>query len=126
MSSPTQATSTSSTLEPASVYLPPGLLYAGAAPAAVTTVLGSCVAVCLFDPAARAGGLNHYLLPFWNGEGLASPKYANIALPKLLEKLLKIGCRRQPIASSFSRSLGRAMFAYFGDASPSPFQKGSR
>jgi len=95
MSLPTRATNSSSTLETAAFYLPPGLLYAGAAPAAVTTVLGSCVAVCLFDPAARAGGLNHYLLPFWNGEGLASPKYANIALPKLLEKLLKIGCRRQ-------------------------------
>lgn len=95
MSSPTRATSSSSTHEPTAVYLPPGLLYAAAAPAAVTTVLGSCVAVCLFDPVARAGGLNHYLLPYWNGEGLASPKYANIALPKLVEKMLELGCRRQ-------------------------------
>lgn len=92
---PTRATSSSSTLEPASVYLPPGLLYAAATPVAVTTVLGSCVAVCLFDPLLRAGGINHYLLPYWNGDGLASPKYANIALPKLLEKLLEFGCRRQ-------------------------------
>jgi len=95
MSSPTRATSSISTNEPLAVYLPPGLLYAAAVPAAVTTVLGSCVAVCLFDPAAAAGGLNHYLLPYWNGEGLASPKYANIALPKLLEKMLALGCRRQ-------------------------------
>ena len=90
-----QATNSSLTLEPTAVYLPPGLLFAAATPAAVTTVLGSCVAVCLFDPAARAGGINHYLLPFWNGEGLASPKYANIALPKLLDKMLELGCRRQ-------------------------------
>jgi chemotaxis protein CheD len=95
MSSPTRATSTISTNEPLAVYLPPGLLYAAATPAAVTTVLGSCVAVCLFDAAAGVGGLNHYLLPYWNGEGLASPKYANIALPKLLEKLLALGSRRQ-------------------------------
>lgn len=95
MSLPMRATSSSSTLEPASVYLPPGLLYAAATPGAVTTVLGSCVAVCLFDPQLRAGGINHYLLPLWNGEGLASPKYANIALPKLLEKMLELGCRRQ-------------------------------
>lgn len=27
------------------------------------TLLGSCVAVCLFDPAARIGGMNHILLP---------------------------------------------------------------
>ena len=95
MSSPMQATSSSSTLEPAAVYLPPGLLYAAATPGAVTTVLGSCVAVCLFDHTRRAGGINHFLLPYWNGDGLASPKYANIALPKLLEKMIELGCRRQ-------------------------------
>lgn len=27
-----------------------------------TTVLGSCVATCLFDPEARVGGMNHFLL----------------------------------------------------------------
>jgi len=92
---PKQATSFTSSHEPVVVYLPPGLLYAAATPVAVTTVLGSCVAVCLFDAAAGAGGINHYLLPFWDGEGLASPKYANIALPKLIEKLFALGCRRQ-------------------------------
>lgn len=29
----------------------------------LTTVLGSCVATCLFDPEARVGGMNHFLLP---------------------------------------------------------------
>jgi chemotaxis protein CheD len=28
-----------------------------------TTVLGSCVAVCLHDPVAQVGGMNHFLLP---------------------------------------------------------------
>ena len=27
-----------------------------------TTVLGSCIAACLFDPDARLGGMNHFLL----------------------------------------------------------------
>jgi chemotaxis protein CheD len=100
------------THEPTAVYLPPGLLYASASPAAVTTVLGSCVAVCLFDPTVRAGGINHYLLPFWNGDGLASPKYANIALPKLLEKLLQIGCRRQYLRAKLFG--GGAVFQHVG------------
>lgn len=112
MSSPTPATNSSSTLEAAAVYLPPGLLYAAAVPAAVTTVLGSCVAVCLFDPALRAGGINHYLLPYWNGEGLASPKYANIALPRLLERLLEIGCRRQNLRAKLFG--GGAVFKQIG------------
>jgi chemotaxis protein CheD len=88
-----RATSTSSTHDPAAVFLPPGSLHADRAPSTVTTVLGSCVAVCLFDPVTRAGGINHYLLPYWNGDGLASPKYANIALPRLIERLQGLGCR---------------------------------
>ena len=60
----------------------------------VTTVLGSCVSVCLWDPVARVGGINHYLLPLWNGDGLRTPKYGNIAIPMLVEKLLEAGCSR--------------------------------
>lgn len=29
----------------------------------LTTILGSCVATCLFDPVAKIGGMNHFLLP---------------------------------------------------------------
>jgi chemotaxis protein CheD len=29
----------------------------------ISTLLGSCVAVCLFDPDLRLGGMNHFLLP---------------------------------------------------------------
>ncbi|MCX7176747.1 MAG: chemotaxis protein CheD [Proteobacteria bacterium] len=29
----------------------------------IATLLGSCVAVCLFDPKLRFGGLNHFMLP---------------------------------------------------------------
>lgn len=29
----------------------------------IATLLGSCVAVCLYDPQLRIGGLNHFMLP---------------------------------------------------------------
>lgn len=29
----------------------------------IATLLGSCVAVCLYDPQLRLGGLNHFMLP---------------------------------------------------------------
>jgi chemotaxis protein CheD len=29
----------------------------------IATLLGSCVAVCLWDPKLRVGGLNHFMLP---------------------------------------------------------------
>lgn len=76
-------------------FLFPGTLFADAGEYLISTVLGSCVAVCLWDQVARKGGMNHFMLPLWNGEGLATPKYGNIAMEKLLEKVLSIGCRRE-------------------------------
>jgi len=76
-------------------YLYPSALFAEKTPFMVDTVLGSCVAVCLFDQHLKIGGINHYMLPFWNGNGLASPKYGNIATEKLVEKMLRNGASIQ-------------------------------
>lgn len=57
----------------------------------VTTILGSCVSVCLWDSELKIGGINHYMLPLWNGNGLQTPKYGNIAIAKLVQKLRSMG-----------------------------------
>ncbi len=75
-------------------YLFPAELFAEAQPHVVSTVLGSCVAVCLYDTKLQIGGINHYMLPLWNGTGLASPKYGNIAIIKLLERMEKLGSNK--------------------------------
>lgn len=72
-------------------YLMAGNLFVPEETHLVTTVLGSCVSVCLWDSVQHIGGINHYMLPFWNGEGLASPKYGNIAITKLIERLQDLG-----------------------------------
>lgn len=72
-------------------YLYPSALFAERERYMVDTILGSCVAVCLFDNVKKIGGINHYMLPLWNGNGLASPKFGNIATEKLIEKMLKNG-----------------------------------
>lgn len=76
-------------------FLFPGTIFAEPIEYQISTVLGSCVAVCLWDKVARKGGMNHFMLPLWNGEGLVTPKYGNIAMEKLLRKLLFIGCHRE-------------------------------
>ncbi len=48
---------------PETVYLLPGEARVAMSPARLTTILGSCVAVCLFDRRLRIGGMNHFLLP---------------------------------------------------------------
>jgi chemotaxis protein CheD len=80
-------------------FLYPAALFASKTPHMVTTILGSCVAVCMHDPILRIGGINHYMLPLWNGQGLASPKYGNIAIERLLEKMLSLGCSKYNLQS---------------------------
>lgn len=63
----------------------------------ILTVLGSCVAVCLFDIQKKRGGMNHYMLPFWNGEGLETPRYGNVAIPKLIFELLDGGSQKKDL-----------------------------
>ena len=80
-------------------YLFPGHIFAHREPHIVTTVLGSCVSVCLWDQVRRMGGINHYMLPLWNGEGLASPKYGTIAIPRLIEIMIELGSNRADLVA---------------------------
>jgi chemotaxis protein CheD len=41
------------------------------------------------------GGANHYLLPYWAGNGHSSPRFGNVAVQRLIEKLLALGSRKQ-------------------------------
>ena len=76
------------------VYLQPGQLYASAQPSAVTTVLGSCVAICLWDSLTSVGGMNHYLLPFFAGAGKGTARFGNVAMAQLLDRLVALGAAR--------------------------------
>ena len=76
-------------------YLYPSAIYINRKPFYITTILGSCIAVCLWDKKLKFGGMNHYMLPFWNGLGLASPKYGNIAIEKLIERMLYNGSKKE-------------------------------
>jgi chemotaxis protein CheD len=76
---------------PVRVYLAPGRLYASAEDAQVTTILGSCVAVCIWDAQAQVGGLNHFLLP--SGRP-ASPRFGDSAIALLIGRLLELGAHR--------------------------------
>lgn len=78
-------------------FLYPSSLFASKEPYVVKTILGSCVAICLWDKRLKVGGINHYMLPHWNGNDLASPKYGNIALDKLLERMISLGSRMDDI-----------------------------
>jgi chemotaxis protein CheD len=86
-------------------FLMASSIFAERTPAEVQTVLGSCVSVCLFDTRNCFGGMNHYMLPLWNGEGLATAKYGNIAIDKLLDRLISLGSDKKDL---FAKVFGGA------------------
>ncbi len=75
-------------------YLFPGKLFVSKKPHIVDTILGSCVAVALWDPGSRMGGINHFMLPSWNGEGTPSYKYGDVAISELIKRMLAFGCTK--------------------------------
>ena len=79
--------------------LNPCMLMASRNELEIMTLLGSCVAVCLWDPRLAFGGMNHYMLPLWNGEGLPTPKYGNVAIEKLIARMLEFGCRKEQLVA---------------------------
>lgn len=81
---------------PQGQYLLPGQLFVSAEPTRITTVLGSCVAVCLFDSVRGVGGLNHFLLPGEppNPQEREPLRWGVPSIAALLESVLAAGARR--------------------------------
>jgi chemotaxis protein CheD len=78
--------------EKARHFLYPGQVFATSDPIIISTILGSCAAICLWDRRKKAGGMNHYLLPEGQGEGPNRLRYGNVANPELLKQVLGLGC----------------------------------
>lgn len=79
----------------------------------MTTVLGSCVAMCMFDPTVKLGGMNHYLLS--SGEG-QDKKYGLFAFETLLNGILKRGGSRHNLQAKVFG--GASIGGTFSDLGP--------
>jgi chemotaxis protein CheD len=93
----------------------PGEYYVGKQNEGISTVLGSCIAVCIRDPKARIGGMNHFMLPLDGKSGSSqmisnSTRYGNYAMEHLVNDILKNGGRKN-----------RLEFKVFGGAKVNSF-----
>jgi chemotaxis protein CheD len=80
--------------------------YHAARKGAITTVLGSCVSTCLWDPAERIGGMNHFMLPGDTASPgspwAASARFGVYAMELLINDMIRIGAeRRRMVAKVF-------------------------
>lgn len=79
--------------------LMPGDFYITQHDEMITTVLGSCVSACVYDPYKHIGGMNHFMLPE-KGSGAVmdeSARYGLFAMESLINELLKSGCRKSDL-----------------------------
>lgn len=83
------------------VSLNPGEFHASAEPVTISTLLGSCVAACLYDPVNRVIGMNHFLLsnrrysrelPNTLSE---AGRYGIYAMELLINDMMRLGAKRK-------------------------------
>lgn len=83
----------------------PGEFYVSNQVEMVSTVLGSCVSACIYDPARGIGGMNHFMLPepigersgerdAWSATVGRAARYGNDAMEQLINAILKAGGQR--------------------------------
>lgn len=58
------------------------------------TVLGSCIAACLWDSRVGVGGMNHFMLPEGDSSDM-SGRYGSYAMELLINEMMKLGARRE-------------------------------
>lgn len=87
------------------VYLHPGQYVAFAEATHVTTILGSCVSICLYDERSGAGGVNHFVLPDVSPD-VSSPRYAGPAFQDLLRRLRGLGARAEDLRAKLFGGAG--------------------
>ncbi len=98
-------------------YLIPGKIFAAAQPFAISTIVGSGVSLCLWDSVHAIGGANHFMLPEGPEDGANASRYANIANPALLRRMLDLGADRKALeARIFGGSLPTVTFGNEGES----------
>jgi len=78
-------------------------------PARLVTILGSCVAATLYAPRRRLGMLSHVVLPQSRGNNENPAKYADTAIPHMLETLRREGITAGELIAKVAG--GACMFA---------------
>jgi chemotaxis protein CheD len=79
-------------------------------PSVLRTILGSCVGICIYDRIKKIGGLAHILLPIDTSNGTAIEKFAETAIPYMVQMLLKEGAKKEFMSAKIAG--GASMFKF--------------
>lgn len=80
------------------------------APNTLRTILGSCVGICVYDPEVKVGGLSHIMLPSSKKPTNNIKKYADTAIPHMIDEMVKMGGIRKRMIAKIAG--GSTMFRH--------------
>lgn len=78
-------------------FLLPGYIFFNAEPSLLSTVLGSNVAVSLWDQKKKLGGMANFLYPSTKSSQSATSQYGNVAVQHLINMFLEEGTKQKDI-----------------------------
>ncbi len=64
----------------------------------ISSTLGSCVSICLWDPKARVGGMNHMLLPDSSNIQVAH-QFGSVDMERLVNALMRDGAKKENLSA---------------------------
>ncbi len=85
-------------------------------PTEIVTVLGSSVAVTIFDRQKNLGGIAHFLEPEWGGIGMRTHRYGDVGTADLVNKFIEQGSKRESLIANIIG--GATIGTYFSGALP--------
>ena len=83
-------------MEMESYFLQPGYIYANREAVFLNTVLGSCVAVALWDRKLQFGGMCHFIYPV-QGKNSRNAQYGDVSIPYLVHLMRDLGSKKSDL-----------------------------
>jgi len=74
-------------------FLAPGYIYVTARPTNISAVLGSCVAVCVYDRKRKLAGMNHFQYPVAPDKTQATARYGDVSTRTLIRMMIEDGSK---------------------------------
>ena len=80
-------------------YVEPGYVYFSKKATLLRAVVGSCVAVCLWDKQRKCGGMNHFIKPLAQDKNDATAVYGNAGITALIKMMEDAGCEKSDVVA---------------------------
>lgn len=80
-------------------FLLPGEMIVTSQAMKISSILGSCVSVCLFSPEGNVAGMNHFMLPYNPRNDSNRLRYGDTSIEDMIHKMIRTGALYKNISA---------------------------